>query len=633
MKTPDHRNNPFLAAGAVLVILLGLWVAGLGWYRNVLMDNVRSEGRQIVAGRAARLSATLQENRARLDAVATLLSPDVSSDVLGREFDAFAMGLLQGQPEIRNISVAPDGVQTFVYPPEEFDRIGGHDLLADPRPEVRAEAREAMNAGTVVPSGPYELRQGGHGFVLRKGVSDDDEPWGLVAIVLDVEGLMDEAGMAPRMGDFVMGVRTSPEDRVFFGSSDAFAVGAVTGGINALGDVWQIGAFPVGGFDAAISPGFDMVLWLTLLVVILLAGLAYVISAHAEQALVSERRLLKSISETSPVGIVVLDSAGVVTFANPYAGEVLGTRAAQDRRYADREWGIRDLDGNPLPPEELPFRRVTETGETVIDARHEIHTDGERRVVSVNAAPLNDGVVAIIQDVTEQVDTERRIRAALREKDVLLREIHHRVKNNLAIIVSLLSLQQNRIRSADEAVFAFTETQSRVQALAQLHQMLYQSENLEVIDLADFVTDAVRRLQNVYDAYGEVEIALDLASVRVEMDHAIPAGLVFTELLTNAFKHGTPESGAASISISMKYVEHTRVDLEVCDNGSGLSLETDGRDDTSLGMELVQALTQQLNGELDIDTSAGTCFRLRFAPGGVGAAGSPERRTETPTDS
>jgi PAS domain S-box-containing protein len=520
-----------------------------------------------------------------------------------------------------NISVAPDSVQTYVYPADQEASEGGHDLLEDPRPEVRAEAREAMTTGDIVPSGPYELRQGGFGFVLRKGILEKGEPWGLVAIVLDVENLMAEAGMAPRMGDFVMGVRTSSassEDRVFYGSVDAFVGGAVTGTVNALGDVWQIGAFPMNGFDGAISPSFDMVLYLTLLAVILLVGLAYVVSTHAEQALATERRLLKSVSDTSPVGIMVLDSAGAVTFSNPYAREVLGTRDPEERRYADREWGIRDLDGNPLPPEDLPYRRVKETGETVIDARHEIYTDGERRVVSVNAAPLNDGVVAVIQDVTTQVETERRIRAALREKEVLLREIHHRVKNNLAIIISLLSLQQNRIRSADEAVAAFAETQSRVQALAQLHQMLYQSENLEVIDLADFVTDATRRLQNVYDAYGDVAIDLDLSSVRIDMDHAIPAGLIFTELFTNALKYGAPEVGVGEIRVSLTRGENTAVFLEVCDNGRGMSSDTDGRGGSSLGMELVRALTQQLNGELDVDTSSGTCVRLRFAPGSPG---------------
>ena len=613
-----HSRTPLFITSAVLVLLLAIWVAGLGWYRNQLIDDVRSDARQIVARSAARLSGKLQENRARLDAVAALLSPEVPSDVLGGEFAAFARGLLQGQSEIVNISVAPDGVQTYVYPADQEASVGGHDLLEDPRPEVRAEAREAMTTGDIVPSGPYELRQGGYGFVLRKGIADNGEVWGLVAIVLDVNELMTEAGMTPRAGNFAVGVRTSSEDRVFYGDADAFAVGAVTGTVNALGDVWQIGAFPVNGFDGAISPSFDMVLWLTLLAVILLVGLAYVVSTHAEQALATERRLLKSVSDTSPVGIVVLDSAGAVTFSNPYAREVLGTRDPEERRYADREWGIRDLDGNPLPPEDLPYRRVTETGETVIDARHEIYTDGERRVVSVNAAPLNDGVVAVIQDVTTQVETERRIRAALREKEVLLREIHHRVKNNLAIIISLLSLQQNRIRSADEAVAAFAETQSRVQALAQLHQMLYQSENLEVIDLADFVTDATRRLQNVYDAYGDVAIDLDLSSVRIDMDHAIPAGLIFTELFTNALKYGAPEVGVGKIRVSLTRRENTAVFLEVCDNGRGMSSDTDGRGGSSLGMELVRALTQQLNGELDVDTSTGTCVRLRFAPGSPG---------------
>jgi two-component sensor histidine kinase len=225
-------------------------------------------------------------------------------------------------------------------------------------------------------------------------------------------------------------------------------------------------------------------------------------------------------------------------------------------------------------------------------------------------------VVAIIQDVTKQVESERHIRAALHEKEVLLREIHHRVKNNLTIITSLLSLQQSRIRSAEEAGAAFAETQNRVQALAQLHRMLYQSENLEVIDLADYLTDAARRLQSAYDAYGRVQVVFDLRTVEVDMDRAIPAGLVFTELFTNALKHGVPASGGGRIWVTLTRDADGGAVIEVADNGAGMSASAEAGSGGSLGMELVHALTQQLQGELDVRRNGGTTFRLRFSVAG-----------------
>lgn len=610
------RRTSLLFAGTVAVLLLGLWVSGLGWYRDVLIDRTRAEGREIVARSAARLSGLILENNARLEAVEAFLAPEASVEVLDTEFRAFARGLIEGRREVRNLSVAPEGVQRYVYPPAEAAGLIGHDLLADPRPSVRAAARRALETGETVTSGPYPLRQGGHGFVLRRGVRERERAWGLVAIVLDTRRLLENAGLSPRMDGFEIGVRRQGGDEPFFGTEEAFAPEAVTGTVRAVDSVWEVGARPLGGFAGAIGPQFDIVKWLSFSIVVLLVLLAYTLRARIETTLDTERRLLKRISDTSPVGIILLDRLGQLTFANPLARQILGLDEVTGGRYDNILWETTDLDGNPVPPEELPFARVMRTGETVADARHRIFAGDEERSVSINAAPFRDGVVAIIQDVTKQVESERHIRAALHEKEVLLREIHHRVKNNLTIITSLLSLQQSRIRSAEEAGAAFAETQNRVQALAQLHRMLYQSENLEVIDLADYLTDAARRLQSAYDAYGRVQVVFNLHTVEVDMDRAIPAGLVFTELFTNALKHGVPASGGGRIWVTLTRDADGGAVIEVADNGAGMSASAEAGSGGSLGMELVHALTQQLQGELDVRRNGGTTFRLRFSVAG-----------------
>jgi PAS domain S-box-containing protein len=448
--------------------------------------------------------------------------------------------------------------------------------------------------------------------VLRQGVRQNGEPWGLVAIVLDTTKLLEEAGLSERMNGFELAVTEQDESQPFFGAGETFTNDAVTGTVSAFGEVWRIAVVPEDGFDAAIAPALAPAKWLSLLAVLLLGVIGYALSSRTESLLDAERRLLKSISDTSPVGIVVIDQDGRLTFANPYARELLGVEEVSARRFDDPTWQIADLDGHPMPSEELPFSRVMATGETVIDLRHQLISDDERKVVSVNAAPLPRGVVAIIQDVTQQVEFERRIRSALREKEVLLREIHHRVKNNLTIITSLLSLQQSRIRNADEAIAAFSESQSRVQSLAQLHQMLYLSENLEVIDLADYIREAARRIQNAYDPYGRVQLHLDLTSVNIDMDRAIPAGLVFTELFTNAMKHGAPPEGEGRVHIALELRDGRDVWLSVGNSGTTGPIDFNRRDQRTLGMEIVEALATQLRGELEVGTGDGTRVAIRF---------------------
>ncbi|MFO8065419.1 MAG: histidine kinase dimerization/phosphoacceptor domain -containing protein [Spirochaetota bacterium] len=632
-------------------------------YYGIELEHSRTRAAEELADVEIRLSHTCVEHRTRLDAVAAFVAAAGFQELTESEFNAFARGLTRGRDEVRNVSVAPEGVQRLVYPLEGNESVVGHDLLEDERPEVRSEVKRAIETGRTVSSGPYPLRQGGHGLVIRQAVSRNGEFWGLVALTLDTAAALDAAGLSARIGEFNIGVRSEGEEEPLLGNEQAFSSEAVVREVRVFDRKWELSAYPDGGFRTVIPATFWVIFWLTLVTALITILLVYMVAtrqtslharlqrrtkdlseqlrerARTEETLKSEHALLESISQTSPVGIIAMDRQGSVSYANAYTARVL--RVPQEdlihRRFDALRLQLETHDDHQPEPTTLPFREVMEKGCPMFDRRYQVRHGDKVRVISVNAAPIPDsdeaapvlpvdedpneavpvdhpvGVVQIIKDITDQVESEEHVKRALREKDVLLREIHHRVKNNLNIITSLLSLQQSRIQDAEGAVAAFSDIRNRVHALAQLHQMLYQSENLEVIDLADYIRDAALTLQHNYDPHGLVSVEFSLQAVPSDMDHAIPAGLIFTELFTNALEHGMPEHDDGAIRVALDKDEDDTVTLEVADNGNGIVAESQRPQSTSLGLELVHALTQQLHGNLDVETSDGTRFRLTFA--------------------
>ena len=214
--------------------------------------------------------------------------------------------------------------------------------------------------------------------------------------------------------------------------------------------------------------------------------------------------------------------------------------------------------------------------------------------------------------------SSQEVRASLREKEILLQEVHHRVKNNLQVISSLISLQLRPMKDAVSRE-ALQACQARVQAISLIHTMLYQSKDYANVPFSEYARTLTG---NIFSTLGTVPgcISLDLAieSVALPVDKAIPCGLILNELITNALKHGFPDSRRGTIRVELGKVGKDQFQLSVEDNGVGMPAELDIRKTQSLGMHLVSALTEQLGAEIKMSRDRGTSFKFTFAAGTAG---------------
>jgi two-component sensor histidine kinase len=200
----------------------------------------------------------------------------------------------------------------------------------------------------------------------------------------------------------------------------------------------------------------------------------------------------------------------------------------------------------------------------------------------------------------------------------LLKEIHHRVKNNLQIISSLLNLQSSYIQDA-QALEIFQDSQHRVRSMALVHEKLYRSSNLAQVDFAEYIRDLASFLFHAYGASAQnVTLKIWAEDIRLDVDNAIPCGLILNELLSNTLKHAFRPGGDrplrdSEIRVESYYSHDQQLTLVVADSGIGFPEALDFRNTTTLGLQLVNTLVRQLNGTLELDRSGGTRFTITFA--------------------
>jgi PAS domain S-box-containing protein len=221
----------------------------------------------------------------------------------------------------------------------------------------------------------------------------------------------------------------------------------------------------------------------------------------------------------------------------------------------------------------------------------------------------------VLAAVIDRARAERQVQASLAEKEVLLKEVHHRVKNNLQIISSLLDLQSGH--TAGPPAEMFRESQTRVRSMALVHERLYRSADLAKVDFTAYVGSLADHLFQTYRV-GHKEIGLDLrvgADVRLSIDAAIPCGLLLNELVSNSLKHAFRGKEPGTIRIELRHTEGNRWLLVVADDGIGLPAGTSPQTAQGLGLQLVAMLTRQLKGTVEIERSGGTTFRVTFPAG------------------
>lgn len=307
------------------------------------------------------------------------------------------------------------------------------------------------------------------------------------------------------------------------------------------------------------------------------------------------------IIESMHDSVIILDTKGRIVDLNPSAQQLM-------------EAGTESI-GNPIG-EVWPVWSTLVGSSDVTEGGKEIVLDREQRIYDVSISPLIDwrdrpvSRVVVLRDVTDRKRSEK-IKQSLREKEILLREIHHRVKNNIQVISSLLNLQARYIEDETYAQM-LKESQNRIRSMALIHEKLYQSENLAEVDFNEYITDLV---YSVFRSYGvnthSIGLTIKVEDVSLSIDTAIPCGLIINELVSNCLKHAFPDE-KGEITITLRPVNGD-IELMVSDNGRGIPEDVDIRTTQSLGLHLVTILAEdQLNGKIDLDRNGGTAVRITF---------------------
>jgi len=265
-------------------------------------------------------------------------------------------------------------------------------------------------------------------------------------------------------------------------------------------------------------------------------------------------------------------------------------------------------------------------GEMIEDYRYElIAKDGTHRTAAVTGSPIYQDSkvtsgISVARDITERVQAENRLRASLQEKEVLLKEIHHRVKNNLQIISSLLNLQAVHLQ--DPSLQAqYQDSQDRIRSMALIHERLYRSDDLAQIDFGSYLRDLTGSLAQTYQSQRQgITLNVSTDTVFLDIDTAMPCGLLVNELVSNALKHAFPSgrNGTVSVELHNHAASSNQLRLVVRDDGIGFPADLEYPKTTTLGLQLVSSLVRQLGGTVVLDRQPGTAFDISFVA--IGAA-------------
>jgi PAS domain S-box-containing protein len=334
--------------------------------------------------------------------------------------------------------------------------------------------------------------------------------------------------------------------------------------------------------------------------------------ADREEAARKQAERFRDIVERSPVGIYRVSPEGKILCANQSLRTLLGEPGLNRllaRTIAPGETG-------PLEPRTEFSERLEREGRLVGRESSWRRADGTILCIRENARAVRSGTGALMyfegtmEDVTERRRAEEDLHVALEGQEVLLKEIHHRVKNNIQVVSSLLSLHMQHVANPqDRAVFR--ESQDRLHSMALVHERLHQSEDARSVPFAEYLRELTHRLVRSYRTT-DVSLQLNVPPVDIGVRAATPLGLIVNELVSNALKHAFQGTGGGHIRISLRPTGDKTYELIVADNGIGFPPSIDPRTSTTLGIHLVSTLVDQLAGTIELHRDAGTEFRITF---------------------
>lgn len=379
-----------------------------------------------------------------------------------------------------------------------------------------------------------------------------------------------------------------------------------------------------------------------------ITGLENVYPREITRELLSSKKHYEIVLDRMSEGILEISSAGRIVYANPAGMSLLGIpeqtllgMSVMDAFGEDNRSLVRER----LPRYETPVQPLTEefhlcVGERILSLRGiAVNSDGTDRaivilndvtdqrraeqdirnhhalleeLVNLRTSELQDTNLRLEQEIADRRRAEQLLKASLEDIQVLLREVHHRTKNNMQVISSLLDLQSAQI--ADENILnIFRDSQNRIRAMALIHETLYHAKTLNVVDLQDYVTKLTHGLCGAYGIGDQVRLTIDIHNVFLGIDSAVPCGLIINELVANSLKHAFPNNRAGTITITAHCTLDNVVDLVVSDDGPGLPSDLDFRKTKTLGLQLVTGIVEnQLGGTVEILRTRGAGFRITF---------------------
>ena len=336
----------------------------------------------------------------------------------------------------------------------------------------------------------------------------------------------------------------------------------------------------------------------------------------ADNALKERETQFCQLAEHSP-NMIFINCKGKVVYANQMCETILGY--SQDE-LTDPSFNFMNL----IAPDSLgtvqQYYEMRQKDQDVPAYEYALLTKDGKRIEAINNAAIiqyqgEEAILGVVTDITEQKLHEKQIESDLKEKEILLKEIHHRVKNNLQVISSLLGLQSRYI--ADEtSLKLIKESQDRVRSIALVHENLYRSPNLVSVDLYKYIRELIYSLIH---SYGKqiylVNTQIDVERIPLSIDFIIPSGLVINELVSNVLKYAFPKSfqGTPSIQIGVRKTEEKQIEIMVKDNGVGFDYNPEREDRETLGLKLVHILAEdQLQGTIQYSNVGGSCFLIQF---------------------
>ncbi len=340
---------------------------------------------------------------------------------------------------------------------------------------------------------------------------------------------------------------------------------------------------------------------------------------QAEDALRKSEEKYRALFETAKDAIFLSDETGNFVDVNQAACESLGYSREELLRLSNRE-----IDADPTGYEAFLKVRDTLAKEAIFEVNQQrkdgtlLHVEITGKFFKIDGELLS---LAIARDITERKAAEERIKRSLREKDVLMHEIHHRVKNNLQVVSSLLSMQARTTRNK-EAIDVLSKSQSRINAMAIIHTQLYESGDLSELNMKEFIGTLSEQLFRSYQV-NDTKIAriVHVTDRKFPISVGVHVGLIINELLSNALQHAFGEGDEGKIEVGLTATDNGRVNLRVSDDGAGLPPGFDINTTKTLGLRLVKILTEdQLQGRLEVINDGGATFNMEFDIRGHGGS-------------